>query len=270
MTVSNDWRNQRSFLIRTFNPEVREWFRDVEDAVPDNSTSRGQALRACLILNNESQSRALIKMQTFYNVIQRSHLRPDVYGTPIGNFDAIRRYRPQIGLYFREDELDLEPGFAPVEGRISFRLMNETSETITRSELTTIANRVRTEFAANRGFVWRKGKDLATYTDPDRGFGLKLLVRTQTEGEQLARRVLDLTNTNFEARKFNYKQNSAPTQAFPTLPPNQTILGRVTREPRRRPIASVRFQYAYCNLHGATEPTILIDRSFRFRNTLVS
>ena len=75
MGVSQNWKNLRSFLQRTHNRRVNEWFRDVDDPVPDNSSSRRQAKRACLILPNESQNMALLKRNIFLYEVMQIHLQ---------------------------------------------------------------------------------------------------------------------------------------------------------------------------------------------------
>lgn len=269
MAISRQWANLKSFLRKTYNREVNEWFRDEPDPLPDNSSSRKQAKRACLITPKDSQNMALLKSLTFRYVVQRVHLTPDVYGTPVGNFDSVRKYRPQIFLEFKEDELDIEGGFARVGGRISFRLMSETSETISKTELTAIANRIKTEFGLGNGFIWKKGKDLASYTDKENGYGLQLLVRNKTDAKELITKILAVNNKVPNWKYLSYKEADNPTEAYPTLPSNTRILNTSYREPRIRPIASIRFQYAYCSIWGKPKPVILFDRSLRYLNSLV-
>ena len=270
MPVSKNWSNLRDFLRKSYNKEVNEWFRDEPDPVPDNSTPRKNAKRACLILPKETQNMALLKALTFRYVVQRVHLRPDVYGTPIGGIESVRQFRPQIVLEFAEDELDVEGGYSRVDGRISFRLMNETSETISKTELTTIAKKIKLEFGANNGYLWKKGKDMASYIERNKGYQFQLLVRSKTDAKELIGKILDLQSHTPDWKYLQYKENDEPTNAYPTIPPTNLILGKSRREPRRRPIATVRFQYAYCNLWGNSNAIILYDRSYRYLNTLVS
>ncbi len=270
MPVSKNWANLRDFLRKSYNREVNEWFADEPDPIPDNSGSRKNAKRACLILPKETQNTALLKTLNFRFVVQRTHLRPDIYGTPIGTIQATRKFRPQIVLEFLEDELDIEGGYSRVDGRISFRLMNETSESITRTELTTIANRIKTEFGSNNGYRWRKGKEMASYLERDKGYDFRLLVRSKTDAKELISKILDIQNHIPDWKYLNYKENDEPTQAYPTIPPTNSILGKPRREPRKRPIAIVRFQYAYCNLWGNPNAVILYDRSLRYLNTLAN
>lgn len=270
MAISKSWKNLRSFLRKSFNREVLDWFSDVDDPVPDNSTSRKQAKRACLILPKESQNMALMKMLVFRFVVQRVHLRPHIYGLPIGSDQPIRKHKPQIFLEFLEDEEDLDPDYDPITGRISYRLMNETSESITKTELIAIANRIKLEFGSGNGFVWKKGKDLATYTDKPKGYQFQLLVRNKADAKVIIEKVLDTNNDNPDWTKLSYKEADNPTGAYPTIPSTVSILGKITREPRIRPIADVRFQYAYCSIWGKKQPVTLYDRSFKFFDALVN
>ncbi len=270
MPVSRNWRNLRDFLRKSYNREVNEWFRDIEDPLPDNSTSRKNAKRACLILPTESQNTALLKALTFRFVVQRVHLRPDIYGMPIGGIDSIRVYRPQIQFFFQEDEIDTEPGFDRVEGRISYRLMNQTSETISLSELRTIANRIKTEFGTGRGYVWRKGKTLYSYTDKLNGYQLQILGRNESDAKELITKVLATNSDTPDWINLSIKDAENPTRAYPTMPLRKNILGTGERQQRKRPIADVRFQYTVARLHGKNNPVVLIDRSGRYYNPLVT
>lgn len=268
MAVSKNWLNLRSFLRKTYNREVNEWFRDVQDATPDNSTSRKQAKRACLILPTESQNMASIKMQTFRYIVQRTHLRPHVFGNPVGRAQAQRKYKPQIFFYFRQDEIESDLDKSPLDGQISYRLMDETSETISKTKLTSIANKVKSEFGGSVEFIWKKGKSLASYTDRDKGYQFQLLVRNKTDAKEIISKVLRTNSDTPNWAKLRYQEADIPSEAFPTTKGNLNILGELIAEPIQRPIINVRFQYAYCNIWGKREPVILYDRSFKFFNAL--
>ncbi|BAU65664.1 Genome sequencing data, contig C298 [Stanieria sp. NIES-3757] len=272
MAVSRNWENMRSFLRKAYNREVNEWFKDIADEFPENTTGRANTKRACLILPKESQNSALLKVLNFRFVVQRSHLRPHVYGLPIGSDQAIRKHKPQITLFFKEDMEDIDPDYEAVEGQISYRLMNESSETITKAELTSIANKIKVQFGGGDGdnaFRWDKGKDLASYVEKNKGYQFQLLVRNKTDAKDLVTRVL-ATNSDVPDWKYlSYKEADEPTSTYPTLPGTQTILGKITREPRIRPIARVRFQYAYCSIWARKQPVILYDRSLTYFDPLV-
>jgi hypothetical protein len=97
---------------------------------------------------------------------------------------------------------------------------------------------------------------------------LQLLVRDKTEGKRIVDKVLDIQGHSPDWKKFNHAENEIPSEAFPIVPGNQTILGKSRKKPRKRPIADVRFQYAVIKIDGLPHPITLVDRSGVFLNPL--
>lgn len=269
MAVSTNWRNLRDYLRKTHNREVNEWFRDVPDEFPDNSTSRKQAKRACLILPSDSQNIALVKMINFRFIVQRVHLNPHVFAPPNGNSDPIRKHRPIIKLHFLEAENENDKDCRKVEGTISYRLINESSTTITKNKLIVIANRMKEVFGGDNTFIWEKGKVMASYTDKSNGYQFQLLVRSENNAEKLITKVLATNSDRPDWKYLSYKTPDQPEAAYPKTTENINILGKTFKKPRRRPTADVRFQYAYCHISGLSNPILLYDRSLRPLNPLV-
>ncbi|MCP2727345.1 hypothetical protein [Limnofasciculus baicalensis] len=180
-----------------------------------------------------------------------------------------RKFKPQCFLYFLEDYQDVEDGFSPVAGEISFRITSHSSESITEVYLKSLANQVKSEFGRGSGFVWKKGKTNIAYTDKDNGLQLRILCRSMAEGERVVKAALSLTNTAFESDRLSEVNNANPTSAYPTVPGTVRILGKSRKRPRKRPIADVRFQYALLHIHGLPNPICLLDRTGTFRNPLI-
>ncbi|WNZ28179.1 hypothetical protein HJG54_35285 (plasmid) [Leptolyngbya sp. NK1-12] len=268
--VASPWEHLQSVLMRTQNPIVREEFRDIVDD-DDISIPRGSLKVACLLQDNDSATQTMLRLMLFYIILRKAQdLQVPIYGIPVPSFQEARKFRPQIQLYFQEDFNDVEPGYSPVTGEISFRLMNENGETLNETEARQYANRVRTAFAAGAGFVWRKGKLMCSYTDRARGYQLQLLCRDKAEGKRVIEQVLDIQNHAPDWKYLNVSENDQPTARFPTLPPTDFIYGKNRRLPRQRPIADVRFQYAVLHIHGVNPPIVLVDRSGIFRNPLAT
>ena len=183
---------------------------------------------------------------------------------------VMRRLKPQIVLYFLEDAADVATGYTPVDGRISFRLMDHTTASINPVVAATFAQRVNSNFVNGGGFVWRKGREMASYSDWKKGYQLQLLVRSDAEGRRVVEQVLDIQNDTPDWEKYNYETNAEPAAAFPTIPSQDVIYGKSRRLPRRRPVADVRFQYAALHVEGVPNPVILVDRSGVLPAPLVS
>lgn len=183
-----------------------------------------------------------------------------VYGIPTTAYQEEVKFVPQVILFFVEDIEDVEPGWQPVYGQLSFRVIGETPKTINKTRAFSLAMKVKEVFGNDNGFVWRKGKTRMSYTDKENGYRLWINCRSQADGENLIKRALAVQAVNFVKSKVDVKNNPKPEEAFPTIPSSTTIYGEQTREPRKRPIADVRFVRAELHIWGRPEPVILIDK----------
>lgn len=269
----NDFEHLQSTIIKLHNREVREAFSDLggDEWLPNINTARASLRQACTIYDSDSALIMLLKQNLYFLTLRKAQdYQPTILGMPKGSLDPVRKYRPQIFLYFKEDTGDVEPGYPPVDGRISFRLMDKDSETITKTDLTTLANKIKTEFGVSNGYTWKKGKEYYNYTDKDKGYQLQILAFNKSEVKQLINKVLDIQGHTYQDKKLTNSGNEDPTGAYPTIPPTINILGESRREPRRRPVATVRFQYALANIWGKPDPIPLYDRTFKYLNALVT
>ena len=269
----NGFEHLQSVIKKLHNKEVRNTFSDLggDEWLPNINSSRASLRQACTIYDSDSALMMLLKQNLYYLSLRKAQdYQAPVVGMPKGSLDPIRKYKPQIFLYFKEDSGDVEEGYNPVDGRISFRLMDEDSETITKTRLTTLANKIKTEFGVSNGYTWKKGKEYYSYTDKAKGYQLQILAFNESEARQLITKILDIQGHTFQGKKFRKATNDDPTAAYPTIPPQQSILGELTREPRLRPVATVRFQYAIANIWGKPDLIPLYDRSFTYLNALVT
>lgn len=266
MAVSKNWQNVRDFLRKTYNKEVNEWFNDIPENAPDNSTSRKQAKRACLILPKETQNLALLKIQTFRYVCQQVHLRPDVFGINFDNTNQDVSFRPQVRLYFQQDAAAVANGRRAVEGEVTFRMPNETSSSITRTDAIALARKIKAEFAVGNGYIWKKGKLKFTYKDPEHGIDSRILALNETEGINLIKKVCDVTGAVYDADKLVKHEPNRDSANNPTG--TERVFGKNQKKQRWRPTANCRFQYAVLTVSKLQYRVILVDRSKTYLNAL--
>lgn len=258
---------------RLYNRQVANHFRDLgpEDWPLDISSPRSSLRTACTHQEQDTAIMSLMRMWLFDLTVRREELTdPPIYGIPTTAFQAERKFRPQVMLYFKEDRQDVEPGFEAVEGRISFRIQDESTESITMAKLTQIAQRIKSNFAPAGGYIWRKGREMFSYSDWDKGYQLQILARSDPEARALVDKVLNCQSHTPDMSKFNRSTNAAEASAYPTIPPTRSILGNSERLPRRRAVADVRFQYAIAHIHGRKKRVCLVDLSGRFNDPLVA
>ncbi len=269
--ASGDTEQLQSVIRRYLNQEVREWFRDIDFDEIDTNTPRGALLRACKHDDADSFLQTMGRAMLFDSLIRQRFANffgnatgAGEVGTTTLRTGVLRRTKPQIVLYFLEDISDVVSEYSPVDGRISFRLMDHDSDTITPLQVNTYRQRVESRFSNNGGFVWKKGKLMCSYSDWSKGYQLQLLCRNVAEGRRVVEQVLDIQNDTPDWSFFNSEENEQPTIAYPTIPERVRIYGENRRLPRRRPIADVRFQFARLFISGVPNPIILADRTRLF------
>jgi hypothetical protein len=256
-----DFEHLQSIFRQIHNQLVNEFFRNVEvpEIIEDirNIPSKASLKKACLIRDNDTASVMDMRVQLFTIIKgERGLLMP--------NYEKItrkRRHKPQITLYFSEKIEDVEEGYEPVTGEISFRIMDAGSDDdISESQALTFGRRIKTIFGGGQGLLWRKGKDLLSYCDWDRGYQLQILCRSKEEGKRIVEKVLEIQNHTPDWQNANYKANEAPSTRYPTIPPTKTIFGKTKRMPRERPIADVYFRYAAILIRGMMQPVVVYEQ----------
>ncbi|PSB32265.1 hypothetical protein [Chlorogloea sp. CCALA 695] len=192
-----------------------------------------------------------------------------IYGEPSREYQVRRKFKPQVELFFKEDEEDVQVGYTPVEGKITFRIMGEETNTLSNANLTTLARKVKEVFGVDNGYIWRKGKELYSYSDWDKGYQLQLLSRSESNARELILKVLSIQTDTFVLKNMQLCKNQDELIKYPYEPPTQIILGKSVKVPRYRPNVEVRFQYAAAHIHGLPNPKLLYSRTRNKKNALV-
>ena len=267
----NSVEHFQGVVRKVHNRKVKDYFSDVgADGIdPDITTSRGSLRTACIIDDNDTLTQSLFKYMFYHLTVRRGEefLEP-CYGIPTGTYQQTFKFRPQIKLIFKEDLDDVELGYRPLTMECSFKLMDEDSDSLTKTRPQSFANKIKTEFMAVSGYKFHKGKHQLIYTDKDKGYQLKIYPYSVTEGKELISKILDIQGHTPDWENLNKSENDQPSGAYPTIPSSKQILGKTQRQPRKRPVGWVRFQHAECHIWGLTKPVILADRVYRFLEAL--
>lgn len=254
------------------NKIVKAEFNDVgdDDWVHDISTPRASLRVACTHQDADSIAMTQIRLDLFYLVLRKAKdFHPDIYGIPATSFQETNKIHPQVHLYFEEKSTEAERGYSILRSQISLRLMNETTDTLTKADATILASKIKTLFHAGAPFFWKRGKELASYIDQEKGYYFQLLVFSQTEAKKVIEQVLDIRGHSPNWKLLNIKQNSEPIGAYPTIPQTKTIMGKPVKQPRKRPVGTVHFTNAVLVLHGKPSPIVLYDPTGRYTGALV-
>jgi hypothetical protein len=262
----SEWEHLQDTLRLAVNQQVQLEFSDVE-VDNDLKAPRSSLKLACLIKDTDTATMTLIRLFLYYVVIKGFGI-PEIYSVPIETALNLR-FKPQIHLHFEQSYRDVLNGDYPVKGEIKVRIVAETTALISNADALKYANKIKILFGSGNGFTWAKGKDMFTYSDQLKGYHMQLLVQSEAEGRRVATRVLEIQDHVPDWQYAQYKKNMEPTQAYPTSPPNVTILSKSYKANRRRRIVTVRFESAFLHIEGLPKPVVLYDKSQHYKKVLV-
>lgn len=252
------WEHLQSVLMQVYNREVRDEFRDILDDDDDITTPRSSLRTACLLRDDDSALMTYLRMKLFYFCLRKAQdLQVPIYGIPVDSYQQSVKFLPQVTLKFLEPSDEVEVGYRAIEGEISFRLVRPEYASITPAEATTLANRIRSEFATGNGYRYRKGRIKLSYRNPEQGANFSVNASSETVGRELINKVLDIQNFTLDNSALIISELA---QAPPTIPPTEFIYGASRRLPRRRPVGNVRFYRAELNIWGVAKAIVLYDR----------
>jgi hypothetical protein len=255
-------------IRQAVNRQVRFEFDDI-DIDDDISTPRGSLRVACLHTDKDSAMMMIIRLLLYY-VVVKGFGCPEIYSIPLSQVNEGLRYKPQIHLHFIEPFRLVQEGETPIDSQIKgIRLMGETNEGITQADALRYAQRIKTLFGAGNGFTWKRGKNMFTYSDMEKGYNMQLLVFNLAEGKRIVEQVLDIQGHTPDWEKGNYKENLEPLQAFPAIPPRKNRLSKSVKQKRKRPVTTINFQWAQLHVEGLPKPVVLYDKSGAYKSPLV-
>ncbi len=254
------------------NKIVREYFKDIValEADLDLTTSRQALLKACLHKEDDSLMLTIARNQLFDQFTNYSRDRHPIATADLYNeLSQENVTRPKVTLFFREDDDDVDSGYQAVEMEVSWRLINETSASITKSELTAIANKIKTKFGSSNGYVFKKGRKIVSYRQKAKGYEFLVRARTLADGKELIKDILTMNGDSIETGLLKLSEVENEADAFPYNPGTQTILGKRHSKVRKRPLVNVRFRYAYASIYGVKRPLYLYSRTHSISDALV-
>lgn len=263
MTISKQWSFVRSWLRRTYNKKVHEYFKDLDpNQDPDNSTGRSATKATCLIGANDSQGIASIKMQIFEHFMEDDgEIFYSVPATELWEYSV--QGEPQIILRFREQTDDARTNKRyPIRGRVSFRISE--AEVESDNDIRNWARKIRDEFARPQ-FHYRKGRIKFSYQDKKEGYQFILATDTEDEARAVIRKAMDLKN---DTPDWNRLRESRSKQNFSERK-TKRVGGETIIMPTLRPEGRVYFSHAELNVTGVAKNKVLVDTSGRFKEALL-
>lgn len=244
-------------IRRYLNREIRNHFSDLGDRYwePEVTTSRGSMRHALTHKDEDPMQVTVARMMLYYFTYGKQHELPafiDMTDRPFEEFV----YRPEVTLIFRKHEYIGNGKYEQFAGEISYRVINETSESLTPAKNKIRAERIKRLFTNPTRFIWHKGKLKFTYQDYKNGYYFRLLATNETEAKRVIKQVLDIEN---KTPNWDKLSTNTPERQSTTTQQTKLIYGENRKVPRWRPVADVPFVRATMKIHGIPKPVPLVD-----------
>lgn len=265
--------------IPQHNAIVRRYFSDhAPDWKPNIATARSSLRVACTMLDSDNQLMMNLRHHLLFDLLGygRKNLAI-VYGSKFDTAPPVAGH-PQLFLYFSQDSAAQPTDEPLIEHEKSCRLMNFSCSSegakpaITKVDMTAIANEIKTLFLDNKkGITYTAGNKSTSYTDPDNGFpkGNYLLVNSKADAVNIYSKMCNAIDVPFKGESHIVLNDPDKASTTTATAGKTTILGKQRNNRRYRPIAILRFRYAYISLGNLIPPVFLIDTTFR-NQSLVS
>lgn len=261
MAVSKQWNLIRSWLRKTYNKEVHEFFKDLPPEIElDNSSGRSTTKAVCLIGADDSQGIAEQKQRNFERLKERVGL--GAY-TPSHDYERLPglsfRGIPQVQLWFLEKyHVAKTNGRAknPHEALVSFRINDDWS---TEAPAKAMALKIKGKFATPI-FQFQAGELKVTYLDKNKGYDFRLLVDSKEEAKRVIESVLDL---NGDAPQWKLLKTHKSEEEFNTVE-TVRVVGETITVTSLRPKTELYFRYAIAKVPPRISEIALVDTSLRY------
>jgi hypothetical protein len=267
----NEFEFLQDLMRKWQNKIVREEFSDLggEDWEPNINISEGALRHACTHKDSDTAEMMQMRNDLFYIIYGKAkRLQAPIYGIPVETYQESVKFKPQVELFFAQDDDAVPEDRTAIQAEINFRLVNETEKTILPTEAERLARLIKRELANTRPtYTFDKGKHVCTYYDSDRGYNLQIYSLTPEEGERVVRKILSIQDHPFEDDFFRFstpKRNSVNNPSGTRL-----VYGKQRKKPRWRPTGKVSFRWASLKIHGQPRDVILVDTTGSFPDALV-
>ncbi len=266
----DSWEHLQQTYMLEYNKRVDKFFSDVEGN-GDLSSVRASLKLACRLKDEDNISTWNLRTSLFFDVIGYGRKNLSIfYGSSFDTSLPVAGH-PQLFLYFSQDSQAVPPGGKRLDHEKSCRLTRYACKTgqslpaITKANLLDIANEIKAQFTSGgKGIVYTSGKIAVSYTDPSNGFprGSRWLVNSKSEAIELYEKLCNVIDRPFDINKINVitPEKDSTTQV---INQTDTILNKQYKQSAYRPIANLRFRYAYVSFGGSASPIFLIDTTYR-------
>jgi hypothetical protein len=266
----DSWEHLQKIYNIEYNKRVDRYFKDVPGP-GDLSSPRASTKLACRLVDGDNIATWEMRTSLFFDVIGYGRKNLAVmYGSAPDTAPAVAGH-PKLYFTFSQDESASTIDGSPVQHEKSVRLMKfacksgESKPAITKAQLIDLANEIKNLFIVNsKGITYTTGNKSASYTDPENGFpkGNYMLVNSKADASEIYQKIANVIDVPFDSSRIIVNDPDKPSTTTSTAG-TSNILGKTVKNRPYRPVAVLRFRYAYISLGNVVPPIFLIDTTFR-------
>lgn len=255
----DEWDFLHDIIIVAQNKRVNDEFSDVVSNInfPDITSAREALAYACLLQSDDTDTMTILRLYLFYLIAHKARdYHPSMFAIPEENYYDSVVTKPQVVLLFCEKRLDaVNNNRAPIKAKISFRLMGETSQSITQTKVDTLTDGIWNTLASPTVFKFDKGDLKGSYIDKENGYQF---IITGKDVATIKSVVTEILKIQSHTPNWDLLTVSDPEKAYPTTVGTQTILGKAFKEPTLRPSGTVHFARAELKLYGMSKDILMV------------
>lgn len=255
----NDVEHFQSVVRTYLNREIFEDFKDLGDETwqPTIGTSRASMRVALTHKDDDSLLLTNARMMLYYFTYGGAKsLQVPVFMDMTDRIYDNFTMRPEVNLFFYKKVKIGAGKYELNKGHISYKLVNETSATLTPTENRRRAEKIKDLFAEPNSFIWHKGRIRYTYLDTPHGYDFRFLANSEAEAKRVITQVMRIENHTPDWDLF---KTHVPERTATATPQRKLIYGKEREVPRWRPTVEVPFIRATMKIHGMPTPVTLVD-----------
>ncbi|MEH2139085.1 hypothetical protein [Nostoc sp.] len=244
------------------NAAVALYFKDLPtDWKPNIASARSSLRVACTITPDDNELLIAMRHRLFWDLLGYGNSNLIVYNGSTNDIAPPVAGHPKVYFYFSQDIASVPHGTSRLDAEYSFRLIKETAATYTKAKAIALATLIKEFFVVNgQGIQFTKGKNIYSYTDPANGYRLRIYAHQETDALPIIQKMLECTETVYNQNKLNTHE---PLRDNTVTPVEQLVYEKEIIPPKFRPIANVRFRYAYVEIPLVKKPVYLVDTTYK-------
>lgn len=255
---ANDVELVQSFIRRYINKEVKNHFKDI-NGNDDNSLSLDaprQAIKLVCLHKDKDPIMLTILRLLIYWVEARGLFNDVIYGIPSTEYEIKYNYYPQVKLHFLENRYESSTNNRrPIRSEVSFRWREADYSS---TNINALATKVHADFA-KPVFNFDKGRECWTYWDDEKGYRFTVYVKSKIEAKKIIGQTIGIQDEGLPDWDKNLREHK--NEINYDVRETVRVMGETKKKPRKRPVGTVRYQYAELFIPGTTKPIILSDVS---------